>query len=134
MKNWRRIPFALALTTLWAFLSIFAIDMNRGGLTSTALITLSMLVLITEFYKSGDITLYFFGLDLFFALINTVLYVTCITILIKSLGIQGLFIGDFFVGFVVLADGWFSPVNSFRTALRNWQAGEAGPSSPGDSQ
>lgn len=124
--KWKYIPlmplgFLLAL--LWAILRLCGIHL--AGTVGLVFVGLCLIALIFEFYRSGDIGLKGFALDLLFAqLAFAIVLVTITTIAMRKGGDFGAI--DAFVTIVIFADAYFSPFNSFRTALRNWAANIGG--------
>lgn len=120
MRIIRRVPLVLILVATWAALRISGAPLDHASPISWVLVIVCFLVAFAEFYKSGDVTLSSFKIDLAFAVAGTV----AATVVAQSLWGQGSFsLPDFFVCAVVVADALISPVNSFRSALRNVQAG-----------
>lgn len=117
MKMLSKIPFTLILTISWLFLNIFGIDLSMSSPFGISILFLAFIVYIIEFYKSGDIMLRSFMLDLAYAILNLIIVTCYITIIIKS-GFK-LHAIDIMVSMIALIDIWLSPVNGYRTALRN---------------
>ncbi len=99
--------------------------MSAGAVGGILVTITALAVLVAEFHKSGDISLNAFMRDTAYAVLATIVGTFAITKLWES-G-QGLCLPDYLMSVVVLVDAWFSPVNSFRTALRNWSANVGGP-------
>lgn len=113
----KRIPWALLLVLLWAGGRYSGVNLGIDGFAIWVFVILSLITLVFEFYKSGDIMLRSFQADLISAITTTLVlgYGLC-------LAQQDLQPVDLLVAFVVLTDAIVSPINSFRTALRNMQA------------
>lgn len=105
--NWKQIPYVLLITNIWSIGKL-------AGLSTSLLLVFAALAV--EFFKSGDIGLNTFGMDTAFS----VLQVICgtVTITLMFCNHKPLTLPDCLLCLVVLADAWFSPFNSFRTALR----------------
>lgn len=117
MKTLSKIPFTLILTISWLFLNIGGIDLSASSPFGLSMISLAFIVYIIEFYKSGDIMLRSFMLDLAYAILNLIIVTCYITIIIKSeFKICAI---DVMISMIALTDIWLSPVNGYRTALRN---------------
>ena len=120
MQLLRRLPLVLILVLAWAALRLSGCELTLGDPISWALVIACFSVTLIEFYKSGDITLTSFKFDLAFAVIATVVTAALVT---HFWGQGVISVPDFFITVSVLADAFLSPVNSFRSALRNVQAG-----------
>lgn len=107
----RYIPWLLVLIGIWLLI--------RDTPLSWSVAPIALATIMVEFYKSGDIGLRRFQFDLALA----VLTLTAMTAILTHFATTGSFLPmpDLVVAAVVLADAWVSPVNSFRTALRNLQ-------------
>jgi hypothetical protein len=117
MKTLSKIPFTLILTISWLFLNIGGIDLSASSPFGLSMISLAFIVYMIEFYKSGDIMLRSFMLDLAYAILNLIIVTCYMTIIIKS-GFKICAI-DVMISMIALTDIWLSPVNGYRTALRN---------------
>jgi hypothetical protein len=114
-----RFPWSL-LIVLAMWLS-YTTDIDLSGTVGLIFIGLCVFVLIIEFFKSGDIRIGPFMMDLLFAAIGLVAASALITVMV--MGGKGLSF-HYILGCCVLAiDAILSPYNSFRTALRNVQLG-----------
>ena len=119
MKEIKLIPWVLILLVVWSIIRFAKVDLNQ--VISLGLFLLALVIMVFEFFKSGDINLKAFGIDQLYSIIAIAFFCTIETILIlKNYPFQ---IVDILFGILVLADGWVSPVNSFRTALRNFEVG-----------
>ena len=94
---------------------------DLSGPLGLGFIGLCVFVVIVEFFKSGDIRLGPFFLDLVFSVGAVVAGTALLTQMVVQDGTPGFhyLLG----GVVLLADAILSPFNSFRTALRNFQFG-----------
>lgn len=125
MLKWikNRLPAALILTVVWSIARMSGVDFSIDKIPGIVLTCFCFVVLVIEFNKSGDITLNAFGWDLGLADIAKVLVTIILTLLISEKGFSSLFLTDYFMGLLIIFDGWFSPFNSFRIALRNFMVG-----------
>jgi len=119
MRFWRRIPFALILTTVWLTVKAVGANTEAGGLIGIVLILLSFLALVIEFFKSADIGVRSFMIDTVFSVVATVTVTVIMTKAIITEGLVNLHFPDYLFGFVILVDAVLSPVMSFSMALRN---------------
>lgn len=112
----------------WTFFLIaFAVvvhimGMNMEGVLGYAFIGFGMFVLFAEFFKSGDISIPSFLVDLLFAVIAVVIATGLLAYLIFKLDQSPTFF--YWFGYaIVIGDAVLSPFNAFRTALRNFGVG-----------
>ena len=112
----------------WTFFLIaFAVvvhimGMNMEGVLGYAFIGFGMFVLFAEFFKSGDISIPSFLVDLLFAVIAVVIATGLLAYLIFKLDQSPTFF--YWLGYaIVIGDAVLSPFNAFRTALRNFGGG-----------
>ena len=91
------------------------------GTAAIVLVVFSVPIIVIEFLKSGDISVKSFGLDLFAAILETVLATMTLTLIWKSEGLNFV-LTDLLIGFVAIADIWVSTLNTYKTGLRNIQA------------
>lgn len=124
MKTITLIPFSGFLLLCLIIMHLTQIDLSVGTIASILTIVVSFVVLAVEFFKSGDITFRVFVLDITFSVVVLVIG----TWLFSYLFIRGMkvYFVDFMVYAILLLDSWMSPVNAFRTALRNLQIGDSG--------
>ncbi len=116
-----RFPWGLLIVlAMWL---AYASRADLSGTLGLAFIILCLFVVMVEFFKSGDIRLGPFMLDLIFSVAAVVAATVLLTYMaMKSDG--GIPSFHYQLGAVVLlADAILSPFNSFRTALRNFQVG-----------
>jgi uncharacterized membrane protein YqjE len=114
-----RFPWAL-LIVLGMWLS-YAWNVDLSGTVGLFFIGLCVFVLIIEFFKSGDIRIGPFMMDLLFAVIGLVAASALITVMV--MGDKGLTFHYILGCAVLVIDAILSPYNAFRTALRNVQLG-----------
>ncbi|MDX1353419.1 MAG: hypothetical protein R3254_10425 [Thiomicrorhabdus sp.] len=95
------------------------LEMTLQGTVGYAFITVAVIVLFIEMFKSGDVTPLSFLLDQFWAVVTLVLATGLLTYLYFVTGKEPTFFH--WIGFaIILADSLLNPFNSFRTALRNF--------------
>lgn len=126
MRKLLRIPLVLIMVISWAIMRYSGINLDTGGGPGMTLLVVCIVVLIIEFFKSGDISLGGFGLDLLFVMVTLIIATATTTIIVYGYGWQQLGFVDMMVLLVTLCDSWVPPYNSFRTALRNLQVGGTG--------
>jgi hypothetical protein len=121
--NLNKVPSVLVLIAIWAVLRLAGVDVALPSIGGLILIALSVASLIFEFYKSGDIGFGAFKRDLAFSLAATIAGSVVMTVLVlrTEYGLEHLLV-DGLVVIVILCDAWLGPVNSFRTAQRNFAA------------
>lgn len=111
------VPWASLVCAAWAGIRLskyLALDLaTPPGLV---LLCASLVALVVEFFKSGDVGLSEFIRDLTFALVTLAAGVVTITLLVQRDHVTVL---DGIVFSVLVLDAWLSPINAFRTALRN---------------
>lgn len=124
MKRWflRHLPLALILVVVWSITRVrinveHFFGFNQAGLLLTCI---CFVVLVVEFFKSGDISLRSFEWDQIFSVIATLIFpVVITTVILEKIGLH---VTDVLMFGLVIADAIVSPINSFRTAQRNWEA------------
>jgi hypothetical protein len=120
MRLFNKIPFTLLIIGYLLVAHFTGLDMH--GMAGYIFIGLCVIVLIVEFFKSGDISTAYFLSDIVFAVLAVVLATGLISYLVFKLGETP----DFYhwLGYaVIIGDAVISPFNSFRTALRNFGVG-----------
>lgn len=122
MKIFFLIPWTALLLILVLGFHQFQINLSTGSVPSITVIIVSFLVLVFEFIKSGDIQFKRFIWDLSLSILILVIATWFYGYLFFCK--QHLFFVDYVAFFVILFDSWLSPINAFRTALRNLQIGE----------
>ncbi|WP_417915265.1 hypothetical protein [Candidatus Electronema sp. JM] len=113
----------------WTFLIIIYLvgaqvsQIPLDGVPGFILIGLGVFVLFAEFFKSGDIGLAVFMIDMVTSVIALVTATVLLCYLAWEMG-QPLTFYHWFGYTILLGDAIFSPLNSFRTALRNFGVGQ----------
>ena len=101
---------------------VYAMGLNMEGIQGYVFIGFGMFVLFAEFFKSGDINVGSFLVDIIFAVIAVVVATGLLSYLVFNLDQSPTFF--YWFGYViVIGDAILSPFNSFRTALRNFGVG-----------
>lgn len=118
-----RFPWGLLVVLAMWF--AYVNQVNLSGTLGLVFIGLCVFVVIVEFFKSGDIRLGPFMLDLIFSVAALVAGAALLTHMVMQPAPAGGMPGFHFIlgGIVLLVDAILSPFNSFRTALRNFQVG-----------
>ena len=94
-------------------------QISLEGTVGYTFITVAVVVLFIEMFKSGDVTPISFLLDQFWAVLTVILASGLLTYLYFVTGKEPTFFH--WIGFaIILADALLNPFNSFRTALRNF--------------
>jgi len=121
IKKWLKnyLPGALILVVIWSITRLSGVNFSIKAIPGIILACLCFVVLVIEFYKSGDRALSSFGWDLGLSVLVTILGTAVLTLLISRTGFFHLYLTDYIIGFLIIFDAWFSPYNSFRIALRN---------------
>jgi hypothetical protein len=120
MRIFNKIPYALLLVAYLLVVHVTGLDMH--GVAGYVFIGLCVIVLIVEFFKSGDISTAYFLSDIIFAVLAVVIATGLMSYLIFKLGETPTFYH--WLGYaVIIGDAVISPFNSFRTALRNFGVG-----------
>jgi uncharacterized membrane protein YobD (UPF0266 family) len=120
MRIFNKIPYALLLIAYLLVVHFTGLDMH--GVTGYIFIGLCVIVLIIEFFKSGDISTAYFLSDIVFAVLAVVIATGLMSYLLFKLGETPTFFH--WLGYaVIIVDAVISPFNSFRTALRNFGVG-----------
>lgn len=120
MRLFNKIPYALLLIVYLLVVHVSGLDMH--GMAGYIFIGLCVIVLVVEFFKSGDISTAYFLSDILFAVLAVVIATGLMSYLVFKLGEAP----DFYhwLGYaVIIGDAVISPFNSFRTALRNFGVG-----------
>lgn len=119
--RWRRIPWPIVVVVLWGMLRWNNFAPSVASPFGLTIIFCSFLILIFEFWKSGDISPKSFLLDQTLSVAATTITASLAVLIYWER--QTFYAVDIIVFAVVLSDAIMSPFNSFRTALRNIQAG-----------
>ena len=95
------------------------LQISLEGTVGYVFISVAVIVLFIEMFKSGDVTPISFLLDQFWAVTSVILASGLLTYLYFVTGREPTFFH--WIGFaIILADALLNPFNSFRTALRNF--------------
>ena len=115
-----KIPYTLLLIAY--MLVVHFTDLDMHGVVGYIFIGLCVVVLIVEFFKSGDISTSYFLSDIIFAVLAVVIATVLMSYMVLKLGETPSFF--YWLGYaVIIGDAVISPFNSFRTALRNFGVG-----------
>lgn len=109
------IPWTLFLILYMAVVHLTSLPMD--GILGYLFLALCVIVLFLEFYKSGDINVGVFLIDLISSVIAVVVATALMSYLVFKHSPPTFF--DWFGFAVILGDAILSPFNSFRTALRD---------------
>ena len=94
-------------------------NLSLEGVVGYSFITLAVIVLFIEMFKSGDISAIAFLMDQFWAIVTVILATGLLTYLWFVEGREPNFYH--WIGFaIIIADALLNPFNAFRTALRNF--------------
>ena len=114
------IPWTFFLIAFAVVVHIMGVNMD--GVLGYIFIGFGMFVLFVEFFKSGDINVGAFLIDILFAVIAVVVATVLLSYLVFKLDQSPTFF--YWLGYaIVIGDAILSPFNSFRTALRNFGVG-----------
>ncbi len=119
MRKAMKIPWALGLAVLWILFKFAGFNTAIGGVLGMTIVVTSVIIIVVEFYKSGDISLKSFFTDLVWAIITFGVVCVSMTKLYDNVGLGSFTLPDLFVGMVSLVDISLSTFNSYRTAQRN---------------
>ena len=112
------IPWTSLVCAAWAAIRLGNyLDLSLATPLGLVLLCTALFALVAEFFKSGDVGLGDFIRDLTLALLTLVVGVVTITLLYQR--DTGMTVLDGIIFAVVVLDAWLSPINAFRTALRN---------------
>ena len=101
---------------------VYVMGLNMEGIQGYVFIGFGMFVLFVEFFKSGDINVGSFLVDIIFAVIAVVVATGLLSYLVFNLDQSPTFF--YWFGYaIVIGDAILSPFKSFRTALRNFGVG-----------
>jgi hypothetical protein len=121
MRIYNKIPYPLILIAYMLVVRFTGLDMH--GVAGYIFIGLCVIVLIVEFFKSGDISSAYFLTDIIFAVLAVVIATGLMSYLVFELGETPTFY-HWLCYAVIVGDAVISPFNSFRTALRNFGVGD----------
>lgn len=111
------IPWASLVCAAWATIRLGRyVELDLATPPGLVLLCSAIFALVVEFFKSGDVSLGRFMRDLTLALLTLSAGVVTITLLIQRDAVTVL---DGIVLAVLVLDAWLSPINAFRTAMRN---------------
>ena len=122
MKIFFLLPWTALLFLLVSAFHYFHLDLSTGSIPSLVVIVTGFIVLVLEFIKSGDIQFTRFIWDLTLSILILILATWFYSYLYFCK--QPLVFVDYVAYFVIIFDTWLSPINAFRTALRNLQIGD----------
>ena len=95
------------------------LQLQLDGPVGYSFITLAVIVLFIEMFKSGDVSSMAFLMDQFWAILTVILATALLTYLWFVEGKEPNFYH--WIGFaIIVADSLLNPFNAFRTALRNF--------------
>ncbi|MCI5132812.1 MAG: hypothetical protein D3904_15165 [Candidatus Electrothrix sp. EH2] len=120
LKKLGRLPWIF--TPVIYLLAVHRMNISLEGPLGYTFIGVAVGVLFIEFIKSGDIGLISFLLDSVFSVIAVIVSTALLTYMIFSLDQSPTFF-HWFGYAIIVGDALFSPVNAFRTALRNFGVG-----------
>jgi hypothetical protein len=104
---------------------IHTTGLDMSGTFGYVFLILCIVVLFLEFFKSGDIKVSTFLIDLVTSVVALVIATVLMSYLVFKHGEAPTFF-DWFGVAIILGDSIISPFNSFRTALRNMEIGGGG--------
>ena len=111
-----RFPWMLLIIGFLLGAEYLAISLE--GTVAYAFISVAVVVLFIEMFKSGDVSPVAFFFDQFWAVVTVILASGLLTYLFFVEGREPSFFH--WIGFaIILADALLNPFNAFRTALRN---------------
>jgi hypothetical protein len=111
------IPWASLVCAAWATIRLgHYLVLDLATPPGLVLLCAAIFALVVEFFKSGDVGLGAFIRDLTLALLTLAAGVVTLTLLVQRDHVTVL---DGIVFTVLVLDAWLSPINAFRTALRN---------------
>lgn len=112
-----KVPWMLFIILFLIIAEYFQIILD--GPVGYTFITLAVVVLFIEMFKSGDVSSVAFLMDQFWAILTVILATSLLTYLWFVEGKEPTFYH--WIGFaIIVADGLLNPFNAFRTALRNF--------------
>jgi len=95
------------------------LQLSLQGTVGYVFITIAVIVLFIEMFKSGDVSALAFLLDQFWAVVTLILATGLLSYLWFVEGKEPTFFH--WIGFaIIVADSLLNPFNSYRTALRNF--------------
>jgi hypothetical protein len=113
------IPWTALLLLSVIAMRLWNMNLVLGSVPSIGILIASILVMVLEFLRSGDIQLGKFITDTTISTISLIIaswYIAYMVIERKPLHFV-----EYLVYVIIILDSWLSPINAFRTALRNVQ-------------
>ena len=120
MSLFNKIPWTFLLLLYFVVTHIAGISLN--GVPGFILIGIGVFVLFAEFFKSGDIGVALFLVDVISSVVGLVVATILLCFLVWKTN-QPLTFYHWFGYVILLGDTILSPFNAFRTALRNFGVG-----------
>lgn len=120
ISMFNKIPWTFLIVIYLVVTHVAGISLN--GVPGFILIGFGVFVLFAEFFKSGDIGVALFLLDVIFSVIGLVVATILLCYLVWETN-QPLTFYHWFGYVILLGDTILSPFNAFRTALRNFGVG-----------
>lgn len=120
MSTFNKIPWTLFIIIYMVVVHILEIDM--AGVAGYVFLALCIVILFVEFFKSGDIKLLTFLVDIISSVGALIIATVLMSYLIFKEGKMPTFF-DWFGVAIIVGDAILSPVNAFRTPLRNLEIG-----------
>lgn len=119
MSTFNKIPWTLFIIIYMVM--AYVLNLNMDGMYGYVFLGLCMVVLFVEFFKSGDIKVGTFLLDVISSVVALVIATALMTYLFLEEGMPSFY--HWFGVVIILGDAILSPFNAFRTALRNLEIG-----------
>jgi hypothetical protein len=123
IPTFNKIPWTLLIIIYMVVVHYTGISME--GVPGYIFLGLGIFVLFAEFFKSGDINVAAFLVDVVSAVFSVIVATALLCYLYFELGRLPTFY-HWFGCAIILGDAILSPFNAFRTALRNLGLGAAG--------
>ena len=123
ISTFSKIPWTLLIIIYMVAVHFTGVDMN--GPAGYVFLGLGVFVLFAEFFKSGDINVSAFVVDILSSVVAVVTATILMCYLIWKLEQTPTFF-HWFGCAIILGDAILSPFNAFRTALRNLGLGPTG--------
>lgn len=120
MSLFNKIPWTFLILLYLVVTQIAGVSLN--GVPGFILIGIGVFVLFAEFFKSGDIGVSLFLVDVITSVAGLVTATILLCYLAWEMG-QSLTFYHWFGYAILLGDTILSPFNAFRTALRNFGVG-----------
>ncbi|EKD40788.1 MAG: hypothetical protein ACD_74C00168G0002 [uncultured bacterium] len=120
MSLFNKIPWTFLILLYLAGTQIAKVSLD--GVPGFILIGIGVFVLFAEFFKSGDIGVSLFLLDVITSVVGLVVATILLCYLVWEMD-QPLTFYHWFGYAILLGDTILSPFNAFRTALRNFGVG-----------